>query len=249
MFKYLISEKIKIRRTLVKKLTFIAPAFIILISALLAVDYFQIDIYNWWYAIILPEVIPLISALLSKVDGKMKDKAVSGLSVDLKKVWISKVIIGVMIIASASMIIFCAAQLSIYFMPFTSVTNIPMITGFIGTMIIIITSMWQIPLYMFISRKIGLFPTVISGMAVSILSIITAVSRVCILFPFSYASRLMCPILKILPNGLMALPESQTYTPELMDISSIPYAIAVSLILFIVIGFMTARWYEKIEVK
>ena len=59
----------------------------------------------------------------------------------------------------------------------------------------------------------------------------------------------MCPILKILPNGLMAVLESQTFVPEVLDISQIPFALTVSIILFILITYVTAKWYEKQEAR
>ena len=49
MIKYFISENIKIKHTFANKLIFIAPVMLALLSGLLTADYFQVDIYNWWY--------------------------------------------------------------------------------------------------------------------------------------------------------------------------------------------------------
>ncbi len=249
MLKYYISENMKIKHTFVKKLTFIAPLAVIILSVLLAARYFVIDMYNWWYVLILPAVIPLICALLSKVDYRMKNKTVLGLPVDLKKVWIAKVLTGVSIIAVSTMIIFIAGVLSVYVIPIKSIFNISAISGFIGALLIIITSIWQVPLYILISRKIGLFPSVIIGIAVSILSVFIAVQNIWWIVPFSYTSRIMCPVLNILPNGLQAIPESITFAPELMDTSTIPFVVGVSITLFIILTLVTAKWYEKQEAK
>lgn len=249
MIKYFISENIKIKHTFANKLIFIAPVMLALLSGLLTADYFQVDIYNWWYAIILPGVLSIECCLLARIDGNKKNKAVLSLPVDLKKVWIAKIIIGVKNILISCMIIFIVAQLSIYIIPINSISNVHLINGFIAFLVIVVTSMWQVPLYFFIGKKIGLFPTIIFSMAAGMFSTITAVSKLWWINPLSYTSRLMCPILKILPNGLMAVPESQSFVPEVLEISQIPFALAVSISLFILITYVTAKWYEKQEAR
>ncbi|WP_455796845.1 hypothetical protein [Clostridium butyricum] len=47
----------------------------------------------------------------------------------------------------------------------------------------------------------------------------------------------------------MAVKDSQTFKPELLEISQIPFAIVVSIILFAVFTYMTAKWYEKQEAR
>ena len=250
MLRYYISENMKIKNTLVQKLTFIAPVSVILISVLLTGNYFQIDIYNWWYTLIIPAGLPLICSLLFKIDGgKKKNRGVLGLYVDLKKVWMAKVFTGVSIIAVSTLLIFIAAQLVVYIIPFKSAYPIPLKDGAIATVLIIITTAWQVPLYIFISRKIGMVISVILGMSISIGSIPISTENMWWLCPFSYTSRIMCPILKILPNGLMAVPESVTFKPELLNVSSVGFAVIVTIILFLVITILTGRLYENVEAR
>ena len=145
--------------------------------------------------------------------------------------------------------IFVAAQTSIYVSSFESISNINFINGFLAFIVMILTSIWLIPVYFYIGKKIGLFPSVIISMCAGIFSIITAVESWWWINPLSYTARLMCPILKILPNGLMAVKDSQTFKPELLEISQIPFAIVVSIILFAVLTYKTAKWYEKQEAR
>ena len=100
MFKYIISENMKIKRTFAKRLMFIAPFMIIVFSTLMAGPYFQIDIYNWWYTIIFPGVLAVECLLLLNIDGKNKNKGVLSLNVNLKKVWVSKVVVAIKNITS-----------------------------------------------------------------------------------------------------------------------------------------------------
>lgn len=249
MVEYFISENMKIKRKFVKRLVWIAPTMVILLSVFLTANYFQVCIYNWWYTLILPGVIAIEGCFLYKIDGAMKNKSVMALPVDLKKVWIAKILVGVKNIAISCMIIFIAGQLSVFVIPMRSESNISILSGFIGILVIIITSIWEIPLWFFLGNKIGMFPTIILSLAANIFSIVVAVRKFWWINPFSYTSRLMCPILRILPNGLLAKEGSKTFTPELLNTSSIPLGIGVSIVLFIVITYLTAKWYERQEVK
>lgn len=249
MLKYFISENMKIKHTFVKKLIWIAPMMVILLSGFLAANYFQVDTYNWWYTLILPGTISLGSSLLSKVDGSMKNKAAIGLPVNLKKICIAKILVGVKNIAISCIIIFISGQLSVFIIKMNSVANISALSGLAGTLIIIITSMWQVPLYFFLGNKIGIFLTTVLSIAVNIFSVIIAVYKFWWINPFSYTSRLMCPILKLLPNGLIAKPGSQTFTSELLDYWGIPFGIGISIVLFLISTYLTANWYERQEAK
>lgn len=249
MFECFISENMKINHTFARKLVWIAPMMVILLSGFLAASYFQIDIYNWWYTLILPGAISLGSSLLARVDGSMKNKAVMSLPVDLKKIWFAKILVGVKNIVISCVIIFIAGQLSVYITQMNSIFDISIFTGLAGTLVIIITSMWQIPLYFFLGNKIGMFPTIVLSIAVNIFSVIMAVREFWWVNPFSYTSRLMCPILKLLPNGLIAKPDSQTFTPELLDTCVIPFGVGISIMLFIIITYLTAKQYERQEAK
>lgn len=249
MLEYFLSENMKINHTFVKKLVFIAPLMVILLSIFLTANYFQVDIYNWWYTSILPGTISLGSSLLVRVDGSMKNKGVMSLPVDLKKIWIAKILVGVKNISISCIIIFIAGQLSVFIIKMDSASNISMISGLCGTLVIIITSIWQIPICFFLSNKIGIFPTIVLSMIVSVFSVIMAVNKFWWTNPFAYTDRLMCPILKLLPNGLVAKPDSQTFTPELLSVWGIPFGVLICIVLFIAITYLTAKWYEKQEVK
>ena len=59
----------------------------------------------------------------------------------------------------------------------------------------------------------------------------------------------MCPVIKILPNGLLAVPESATFSQELLNKDAIFLGITVSIILFVLFSFLTAKWYENQEAR
>ena len=105
-------------------------------------------------------------------------------------------------------------------------------------------SLWQIPLWLFVNQWLGFAAGILLGMVCNIgLGILGAPTNWWLLNPFSYISRLMCPVLKILPNGLPAEPGSQTFFPGVLDASVIPLGLGISLALFLAVWALTAGWY------
>ena len=248
MLQYFLSENLKIKNTFLKKMVWIMPILTVLLSFFLAANYFQVDSYNWWYTLMLPGSVSLTCTLQSKIDGSMKNRAVLSLPVDLKKIWVAKVFVGIKNLSISCLIIFLSVQLSSLVINRQAIGEMPFLNSLLATILLIVTFMWQIPLCMFLGNKIGVFSTVLINVPLNIIFTILSVEKYWWAIPFSYPARLMCPVLKILPNGLLAKPGSQTFTPELLNYSSIPFGVSISIILLLAITYFTARWFEKQEV-
>ncbi len=94
MIKYFLAENLKIKNTFLSKLIWIMPILTIILTILLEPTDFQHASYFFWYALILPGAVSLNFTLLSRVDGSMKNKGVLSLPLDLRKVWMAKVLLG-----------------------------------------------------------------------------------------------------------------------------------------------------------
>lgn len=62
--------------------------------------------------------------------------------------------------------------------------------------------------------------------------------------PYSWAMRLMCPVLGILQNGTLALQDDALLNPSVL-----PIGIALSAVLFLLLLTVTANWFQRQEVK
>ena len=65
------------------------------------------------------------------------------------------------------------------------------------------------------------------------------------ILPGGITSRLMCIILKILPNGLTAEPGSITFTQELVQWDGLPAGITASVVWFLLFWFVSRKWFER----
>lgn len=247
---YFKSEYLKIKHTFIGKLIFLAPIFAVILPLGLTPMYFEIDAYNWWYSILLPGMVSLLCALAAAKDNKMKNMAVLSLPVDLKKVWVSKILVCVLMIAFASIIhlLGCIVIGSVFH--FGKLGIIPAASAVLGSLVLIITFLWQVPLCLFLGNKIGMFPTILINIAAYfILGIIFAVKDVLWTIPYAVPARLMCPIIKVLPNGLPAVQGNTTFRPKLLSSSVILPGIIITAALFFILTILTAKWYEGQEAK
>ena len=240
---YLKAENLKCKGTFAQKLIVIAPVLMILL-ALLSGKYFVENGYNWWYVLIFPGFITLLSALVDQYEEKkLNYRAVFALPVNLKRTWISKVSLIGVYMAIASLIHLAGILLGMTFYNTSSGISAVQVVG--ATSILIITSLWQIPLCLFLAKKFGLMPTVFlnlcGGITLEVLAVDKAWWWAC---PYSWSARLMCPVLGVLPQGVMAKPGD-----PMLNAGVIPVGIVLSIALFALLLFLTSQWFPKQEVK
>lgn len=248
MIHYFKSENLKIKRTFVQKLIWAAPLSIIFLAVVLQRGYFVETVYNWWYAMFLISMITLNSCFQIRVDNKKKDKAVLALPVDLRKVYLAKILVGIKNITVSTAIVCVTARIGQYIFPGYSEINLAFFNGIQAFLVIILTSIWMIPLFHFFSAKFGIYLNILFGFGIGFISDLIAPKSYWWVNPFGYTCRAICPILKIMPNGLLAKPGNTTFTPEILNSSSIPISIIVSLVLFFILTYATTKWYEGREV-
>ena len=127
----------------------------------------------------------------------------------LKKVWYAKIITCIIYIVAANLIFMLGNLLGsgIIWLVFRIPVRIHIIQALTGTVCIILTSAWNIPLCLWLSQKAGPFAALIGNMALSVMTgLLGADTALWILCPYSWVPRLMVPVLRILPNGEIASP-------------------------------------------
>lgn len=247
---YMKAENLKHRHTVTAKLFWLVPLFAIMIPGFLATlsggYYYQLNQFNWSYTTFYPMLLLLSTAFAVQREKKLKNRVISALPVDLKKVWAAKTAYILKILAWAAIIIYAGEEIISSIFAAGGSRIISGAAGFEAVLLWIILILWQIPLWLFVFHILGFAAGMILGLAGNIaLGILGALSKWWLLNPFTYINRLMCPILKILPNNLLAVPESQTYVEGVLNPIVIPQGIAASLLLFIVLCVLTAKWYQR----
>lgn len=243
MINYIKAENLKCKKTFAKLMVIIAPLFTVLL-AISGGRYFVIDGYNWWYSIILPGFVTLLTALVNQnEEKKLHYRAVFALPVSLKKTWIAKVMIIGIYVGAANIIHLLGIILGK--LTYNTASTITIYQVVVATLLLIVTSLWQIPLCLFLSKKFGLMTTIILNVCGGIVLEIIATGKsfwwVC---PYSWGMRLMCPVLGILPQGEMA-----NVGNPLLNTGVIPVGFILSITVFFLLLIVTTNWFSKQEVK
>ena len=243
MVEFIKAENLKCKRTFSKKLLLIAPLFMILL-AIVTGRYFVENGYNWWYLIIFPGLITLTTALVNQnEESKLHYRTVFALPISLRKIWISKVLLICIYVAAASFIHLMGMLLGKLF--YNSASAITVLQMIAATFLLVIVSVWQIPICLFLSKKFGLMATILLNIGGgTVLNILAASKSFWWVCPYSWATRLMCPVLSVLPNGTLA-----PHGDPLLNAGVIPVGIVLSVSLFVLLLVLTANWFPGQEVK
>ena len=109
-----------------------------------------------------------------------------------------------------------------------------------------LTTLWEIPFCLLLAQKISTFLMLVIHVGIySILSTSVSLKPWFALFPGAITSRLMCVVIKVMPNGLPFEPGQVTYSPELGRVSGLLIGIPAALLWFLVFWLAGRTWFRK----
>lgn len=231
------AELLKIRHTFSMKMMLFAPLVTILLGYILSGNYVQLSAYNWWYTMILPLFVSMISASTIVREKNTGMQNIICLPISVTKIWIGKIIAITLLIFVSNLFLWgisCVAGL------ITSMAVSP-IDGLIGCILLFITYLWQIPFIMLLTSFLGYLPAVILSVGANVIfSAIGAEKNWFFLDPYAIPARIVCPFFKMHPNGV-----SLDSASPLLDGSYIIPAVLLSLLLACVILWIGSLLFLK----
>lgn len=240
--RYLKSEYIKYKRTMINKLLWIAPLFTAFFAWIVGgfVGYQYMTFY-WWYAFLMPGTIAIICALSNlSEESAGKYYSVLSLPLNLTKFELSKVIVIMGKIMISAIFLALLTSISNILSPDTVVYSVW--KSIIGSLCITVASIWQIPMCLCLSRKVGLILPVILNSVLGILSsTITGNLTLGWLWPYCWAGKLAESLMGIKSNGTFI---GATYYSDKIIIIFV-----LSILLFIFAGNIDARNFSYREEK
>ncbi|WP_018659289.1 lantibiotic immunity ABC transporter MutE/EpiE family permease subunit [Allofustis seminis] len=246
MKNYILAECIKYKHTFLNKLLMIAPLVAVVQALILMPLYFTVNAYNWWYVVSLPAMFALISAMMHrKEERKLNYRAIFSLDVNLKKIWIAKILTALVYVSITSLLHMIGVYGIQFLIDKQLIPNYGLMTLLMASALLILSNIWQIPLCLFLAKKLGFVISVgVNAILGTALGILFSTSSLWILCPYSWGIRLMLPIMHILPNGLPA-----EASDPLISNTSLLLPCALSIILFTLLTVITTNWFSKLEVK
>lgn len=250
MRRYFLAEKMKYRHTTIGGVTFFMPLLCVFLSAWLTHSYFAVDSYNWWYVVVYPGVVGILCGMLGNKEKRKNNHTVWPLPCSMGKIWDAKILVGAML---SGVSVSCIVALTILagkgmeaglHMEFFAAPSIKeqMFAG----VLIWLTTLWEIPFCLFLVQKMGTFLMVILHLGTYIAAAaVVSLQSWFVLLPGAITARIMCPVLKVMPNGLLLQPGQMTYSEQLAGTWVLPAGILASLLWFGLLWAGTRKWFER----
>lgn len=236
------AERLKWRRTFIPKLVWIAPVITLLLCAvLMGGSFFQSGSYNWWYTMLLPGALSLACSLALLKDAKLKYRSLLALPFTPGTLWTSKIV---------ACTVWLLITLAVFLIGLTAGgllfgQSIPLLNSLAGSALIFLTSLWQIPLCLFLAARLGLFAAILLNLSGTILGVVQFdKGGLWDYNPYAITPKLMCPVLSILPNGLPVPADSPLHSTDII----LPGTL-VSLGWFALLFLLTTLWFRRQEAK
>lgn len=241
MINYLKSEFLKQKHHFTLKLLWLSPLIpIALVIILMGGRYFMEGAFNWWYTLILPGSLSMIVAFTVSAEKKHNRHGLFAVCINKTKLWLTQIIMNTILLLSVNLIFFLFMIVMGTFLGI----HVPFTDSLAASFVLFLTLAWQIPVFMFISEIVGSFSSIIISLVCNMgFGIFFAATKLWFV-PFAIPARLMCPLIKVLPNGL---PLSAGH--HLSDNQVILTGIAITAVLYFIFSFITTMWFHKREVK
>lgn len=247
---YFKAESMKYRNSVVSKIVILMPVICVGLAAVLTHNYFVIDSYNWWYTMIYPGLVTLVCGVIGGKDKKMGNRTIVSLPCDMKKIWDAKIVYGVFIAGIATFLLMSLTiAVSLIMEDILQITFImkPSLWMQILAFLILWSSfLWQVPVCIFLSQVIGAIPMLLIHMGTYlVMSSVASLGKFYMFFQGALASRMMCVVLGVLPNGLPAQVGKMTFSPELVERTSLFIGIPAAIVWFIFLWWGSRIWFER----
>ncbi len=239
------AEYIKYKRTFTRKLIIIMPLVAVMMALTVPRQFFVQEACNFLAVIFIPIGIALLGALAGmqeKKAGNYRNLLVHNISPS--RIWIGKIIVmsihtllSILVLIVLETIIVSTVLHNIY-------QGVPWAKIFESGGILWLTSLAIIPLQIWAATWKGIFGSMALGFLGLIVGTAAASKSYWITVPWSYATRLICPIWSIGPNA-----EALNAGDPLLNASVIPIGIIMSIIALVLFTFITALWFNKREVS
>jgi len=246
------SESIKYKRTFIRRLILLAPLFFVIIALLqrffIPENYLRPwqllieQVYNWWPVIFIPlgtALFATLADLQEKKAGNYRNLRIRNISPS--GIWIGKIVLMAYHTLLAMLVLFVSVIISGLI---TAGGDIPWIEIFTGGFILWFTSLPLIPLQLWASTWKGTFFSMAIGFIGLIGGVIAAPKSYWIYVPWSWPTRLMCPIIGVHPNGVPL-----ELSDPLRNPSVIPMGVIMAIAALMIFTMITSIWFNRREVR
>ena len=243
MVNILKAEYQKAKRTMRQKFIWIFPLLTCALAFLFTLgmtNAYAESVWNWWYTLLLPGMIALLSYLSVAQEKKINYYHLTTLPTGRSKLMMGKIVYIGGVILVANIFVFVGATLGGFFLT----THVPVGGALIAVLFLTVSELWEIPVALFLSERFGMIVNLLVCLFITISGVLISQTGSWYVLVSAIPMRIMCPLLHILPNGLAA----EAGNPFL-NTGVIAPGICISIIWFVLATVLFLKWFERREVK
>lgn len=248
MKNYLKAEILKTKRSVLLKVALIVPV----VASGIAVGFnamggeaaskYDVEtIIDHWALIWLPLLITLIAGLLNNHEVKSTNyRTTFSLDINLLKKEYSKSLV-VTIYALLSSFVLALILIVVHFIVKISPSDVTLSSCILGLFVILIVSLWQIPFWLLLSRKLNFYFCIILNTGLSLeLGSRFAMSNHWYLVPWSWPLKVQMSFTNLYANGL-PIPESD----PILNSNFLIGVTLLAIVVYVVISYIDALHFSK----
>lgn len=194
------AEHLKMKHTFGQRLPVTAALLnLLLVLGFCSGTYFTVSAWNWWYILMLPGMLSILCHLGMKREKKIRYGSLLTAPVPPAACLFGKMAYYALHLCLANLVLFLGTLASAAFWG----SDVTAEAGFTAVVLLSLCSLWEIPFFLMVGMRFGIFVSLLSCMTLTIGStMVLSDSRLWWICPLAVPIRLMCPVLGILPNGL-----------------------------------------------
>lgn len=234
------AEALKYKHTMLNKLLFIAPLLTVIFSYFMGgVLNFQSIASYWWYAFILQGMIAVLCFLSNRTeDVSGNSLIIYTMPLDLGKVKVAKhlVLVGKLFVVQMLCVLLIQV-LPLLLFPDYAIYGLGQLL--LANIVLVISTMWQIPFCFIIMRFLGKFTAICVNVVLGlVMMVVLGNSQYWLICPYCWSAKQMEGILGIGINGVFMNTSLSYNTLHII-------ALIFSVILFGVLARLDAYLYKK----
>lgn len=236
MFNACSIEILKTKRTVIRKLVGIFPILVTIVTALFfaSTGYVVQSIINQWSFIWINLFLALIIGLNDRHEKNSTEyKMILSSPVDLFQYELGRILHGVVLSFITALVLCVLVAIASLFMSVT-VSLLACVCAILG---IFVASLWEIPLYSWVSRVTNLYVSIAISFVGSLIAIWVNTYTIGKIFPYTWSALMPVKLIKMHVNGLL-LRSSE-------NMPNNAWTMLVSIILFLVLSYLSAFFFKK----
>ncbi|RBP98622.1 hypothetical protein CRD60_01910 [Bifidobacterium aemilianum] len=203
---------------------------------------------NYWYALLLPTTIILISASVAAIDSKQHWRTTLALPASPASVWWAKILYCLLLTLGSVVLALGVSILATVSLGLQG----PSVGSLLAAIaVLVIAGAWMIPLSLALTTRFGTLSGIALPLGLDLIVSISCWSQVGIwpYLPPCDLLNLPAPLLQVMPDGVpMAIEDPSPIKTELSSFSGHSLiGLAVCLLVFVLLSMLTARWFSGKE--